>query len=338
MKKLISLLLCASFAISGVAVYAEDEATDEKVVVVQPNTETYFEAEDYAIINSAYEITYDPITYPGNESQYLHIPTTVDANLGFWHNGGIDAEHYYNLEVLEDGMYDVWVYLYTRDTGTRALNVNFDGGGFNLREAEYDPPGWRWMLFASKNLKKGRHTMGVLHRHKMTPVDKFIITPQVDFNPYGAPVSTPEYLPADGESKDYYYNLPPINPPANQHPRLLINDEKIEEIKQNLDHPQNASVYQTVLKRAAIDSDGKFEPIVGTAGANMSYETIDVALSNAFLYALHKDEEAGKKAVMMAKNMLMTAEGNGKGSDAYTRQGGHMLYVTACIYDWCYDR
>lgn len=332
LKRIISTLLLVTLLPVCNVVMAKDEV---KYITVKADEDVHFEAEDYAVINKNYAIGNDTASYPGNDSPYLYIPLTVDANLGFNLEG--EPEHYYNLDVQEDGMYNVWVHLYSRDSGTRAFNYNFDGATFALREAEYDPPAWRWMLMGSKFLSKGKHTMGFIHRHKLTPIDKFIITTEPDFNPTGEPVSKPEFLPETGESAELYYNLPPIVPPADVHPRLLLNDKVIEEIKTNLDHEQNASVYQTVLKRAEIETDGNFPPMSGTTQTNISNEVSDVIFSCAFLYALHGDKEYGEKAIRIAKNALMTAEGKGQGVDAYTRSGGHLMFVTACMYDWCYD-
>ena len=332
LKRIIStLLLLALLPVSNICMAKEEI----KYITVKANEDVHFEAEDYAVINRNYAIGNDTVAYPGNDSEYLYIPLTVDANLGFNLEG--EPEHYYNLDVQEDGMYNVWIHLYSRDSGTRAFNYNFDGATFALREAEYDPPAWRWMLMGSKFLAKGKHTMGFIHRHKLTPIDKFIITTEPDFNPDGEPVSKPEFLPQTGESAQLYYNLPPIVPPSGVHPRLLLNDEVIEEIKKNLNHEQNAKVYQNVLNRAKTETDGNFPPMMGTSQTNISNEVSDVILSCAFLYALHGDKEYGKKAISIAKNALVTAEGKGQGVDAYTRSGGHLMFVTACMYDWCYD-
>ena len=58
------------------------------------------------------------------------------------------------------------------------------------------------------------------------------------------------YLPVGIETEVKFKNneivpitaLPPVNPPANEHPRLMFRASDIERIKKNIEHPKNAQM------------------------------------------------------------------------------------------------
>ena len=341
-KRLLAAILAAVSAASCLPAMAANDLPP--AAEVRPGELAEFEAEDYAEIFDSYVIT-DDISYTsalaGFSNKFIYVPITGEPNLSATPPNDRAPGLKIHLDVKEEGIYNVWTYVWTRDNGSQTQYIKFDNGAYSMTQFTIDedkPQGaWKWQLIGAEYLSKGRHTIGITQRHRLVAFDKFLVTTIPDFSPSGQPLSTPEYLPSYGESTEYDYNLPPIVPPANQHPRVLMNSSMIPAIRENLDHEQNKETYELLLSKAALETDGKFPPMSDTAGTNISVNVLDAMQANAFLYAVNGDRAAGEKAVEIAKNAVETGQGRTGAGDELTRVGGHLMYSAAIVYDWCYD-
>lgn len=116
------------------------------------------------------------------------------------------------------------------------------------------------------------------------------------------------------------YNSPKLAPPVNEHPRLFARKGDLPQIKANLAKGNMPAVWQKVVANAA------------TAVQPGSYNT-DVIGSNALIYLLYGDKNAGNLAVDILEGYYAT----GATPTGGTRAIGDLIYTTALVYDWCYD-
>ena len=341
-KRITACVMALMLMISCFSAQAADEPFP--AAEIKPGELTEFEAEDYAEIADSYVIT-DDISYSaalaGFSGKFIYVPISGEPNLAITppNDKAPGLKIHFNIE--EAAIYNVWAYVWTRDSGSQTQYIKFDSGTYSMHQFTIDeskPEGaWKWQLVGAQYLSEGRHTIGITQRHRLVAFDKFLVTTIPDFSPSGEPLSTPEYLPSYGESAKYDYNLPPVVPPANTHPRVLMNSSMIPSIRKNLSHEQNRETYELLLARAAFETDGKFPPMSDTAGTNISLNVLEAMQANAFLYAVNGDRDAGEKAVLIAKNAVETGQGRAGAGDELTRIGGHLMYSAAIVYDWCYD-
>lgn len=341
-KRIIAYILTAAVVASYFSVQAANELPP--AAVIKPGELTEFEAEDYAEIFDSYIIT-DDISFTsalaGFSGKYIYVPISGEPNLAVTPPNDRAPGLKIHLDIQEAAIYNVWAYVWTRDSGSQTQYIRFDNGAYSMHQFTIDeskPQGaWKWQLVGAQYLAAGRHTIGITQRHRLVAFDKFLVTTIPDFSPSGQPLSTPEYLPSYGESAEYDYNLPPVVPPANRHPRVLMNSSMIPSIRANLNHEQNRETYELLQSKAAFETDGKFPPMSDTAGTNISVNILDAMQANAFLYAVNGDRAAGETAVLIAKNAVETGQGRSGAGDEFTRVGGHLMYSAAMVYDWCYD-
>ena len=341
-KGILAAALAAAISLTGIPVTTAGGAAPAAEIRAEGLNE--FEAENYAQIFDSYIITDDVAgndALAGFSNKFVYIPASASPNLAITPPNDRAPGVEFHIDVKDEGIYNIWTYVWTRDSGAQTQYIRIDNGAYSMVQFAIDETkprgGWSWQMIGSAHMTKGRHTIGVTQRHRFVGFDKFIITTTPDFSPDGKPLSTPEFLPSYGDSAEYYYNLPPIVPPENQHPRVLMNSSMIPEIRKNLTHEQNRETYELLCSKAEYDTDGKFPPMNDTAGTNISLSVLDTMQANAFLYAVNGDVQAGKKAVLIAKNAVETGQGRTGAGDELTRIGGHLMFSAAIVYDWCYD-
>ena len=121
--------------------------------------------------------------------------------------------------------------------------------------------------------------------------------------------------------------LPPLTPRKDR-PRIYLNKERIEHVKKNLDHPENAPIYEQVLNNAAT------EPKAWDLNTASKY-----IWANAFLWQIHGNKEAGQKAVdavfkAFSSEQTMSASRDTK---AALNDRNYQMLMLAIVYDWCND-
>ena len=145
-------------------------------------------------------------------------------------------------------------------------------------------------------------------------------------------------------SKDVY-DAPTVYPDE-AHPRILFRESDLPELRENLLSEQNAVQYKKYIALSNASSDGLFVTISGDMKHNYSYDIVARIEAKAYRYIMEKgsDDPAvaagavlfGYEAIYALKNAILSIyipDSIGDATRAYT----HLMFVAACVYDWCYD-
>ncbi len=134
---------------------------------------------------------------------------------------------------------------------------------------------------------------------------------------------------------------PTLYPETGEHPRVGITSSQLEYIKNEYLSTAEGKYLLGRLKEIAAQSfTGELgEPTQRTDRAgyhNVDEKVLATIEARAFLYLLTDDEEYGYNAILSMKNYLSTLRLYYITSDQ-CREFGRTMFVTAEIYDWCYD-
>lgn len=131
------------------------------------------------------------------------------------------------------------------------------------------------------------------------------------------------------------YEKPHVYPKKNSHPRVLFNGKTIKTIRENLRAEENGFAYREYIKLSETECDGCLQPPGEKPTYNINYNVLSVIESKAFRYALTGEEQYGYEAILAIKNYLLTFVITPDLPDN-CRAYGYIMYITACVYDWCY--
>ncbi len=119
--------------------------------------------------------------------------------------------------------------------------------------------------------------------------------------------------------------------PREGHPRVLFTKEDIPEIKSRLTAPENAKPYAAYKELLKYEGDGRLKAIA--SGHNKDDNLLMTIEALAFSYIIEGNEENGRKALYLLKNMLSTFY---MAPGVLYHNGTTNTYVAAVVYDWCY--
>ncbi len=143
---------------------------------------------------------------------------------------------------------------------------------------------------------------------------------QVDITPYTPPAIPPKALAWK----------PTVQLPAN-HPRLLLTEELLPQIRKNLTVGENAPVWQAVQEAAAqplkIQEPEEWMRYVGKVNP--------VLVQKAFVAMMKEDKALAREVIELTDSYLQKVY-FGNMLDV-TRELGATLYSAAYVYDWCYQ-
>lgn len=259
----------------------------------------------------------------GNTANYLTIKDFPDDEK--------DSEIKFNIP--EDGRYLLYVRFRRNITGNSVhIIVDETVGQFFLGNENID--NWEWVKGLSYRLTKGEHTLRFQHRGRILDIDKIILTTDVSFVPEGTgKLPKTENKIYEEKTGFMFYQLPAYIPSGDR-PRLMVRKDELSKLKENLNHPTNKEAYETIVELANTNDDCKVPESTGTRYNSLKLSYVE---ARAFMYLITGDKEWGEKAKEGLFNHLDTVDfGKTPGTDAQ-RYGGHVLFVTACVYDWCYD-
>lgn len=153
-------------------------------------------------------------------------------------------------------------------------------------------------------------------------VDQFVIVSKPSYTPNGIV----KEISSELTLLEPEYGMPPVSPPKGVHPRIFFTEDKINSIKEKLNHPENAKSKESFDVQVSSDLN-----ITLSYNAN----ALEVIESKALYYALYGDEKVGQEA---AKALLKIQNWNDLGATTEpARIYGRALYTMAVVYDWCYD-
>ena len=234
--------------------------------------------------------------------------------------------------VSETATYAIWLRAYSSSSKNDQLFVGINDEDYSAFKVIRETGDFEWNCIKVSRLEKDKiHNLKLRMCEGANYIDSILITKNPTFKPSGRYGSLPEKfdenatkLPADK------YAEPPVNPPANEHPRVLFRKGDIEKIKKNFEAEQCAAArdYYNDRLSETIRTDW-------TSYDCINLQRIQV---NALEYALNGDIERAKAAKAGILSFLEHNDivGNPTG-DSATRNGGYVIYTAALVYDWCYD-
>ena len=132
--------------------------------------------------------------------------------------------------------------------------------------------------------------------------------------------------------------------PSEEHPRLLLNNDTLPEVKRALtrDDTTNSRLFRLFNTDIANDCILPAASYQGTNSTvnkdnyhNFNEEPLEVIQAKALAYLLYDDPYYGYQAIYYIKNYLKSLDIVRIASDQ-CRQYGYVMYTAAIVYDWCY--
>ncbi len=248
------------------------------------------------------------------------ITTGVEAEFSF--SVDTTADYVFHIRVAQAGVNkgdSLWYSIGT-DTNRKFSRIDFPKSHNNFH----------WHKITITELEQGKtYSLRLYNREAGAKIDKVLITSNTLYIPEGKVDELP-----DLEYSELPTPIPTVKP-ISGHPRVLVRSSDIADIKANLKHPQNAVVFEKVKELA--EKNISIEERYNT-------ELLEVMQAKAFMYLLDYAEgtaavkEIGEDAVEMMLNYINKFSMVNQSASADTmRNAGHVIFTTACVYDWCYD-
>ena len=130
------------------------------------------------------------------------------------------------------------------------------------------------------------------------------------------------------------YRKPTVYPTAS-HPRILFTRNTVDKLRCAIKADESAAAYKRYIELSESDFDGRFEALEGEKRNNYDPDRAAVIEAKAFRYAMTGEEGFGYEALLCAKSAMLTIDVTHNVGD-WCRTYGHLMYIIACVYDWCY--
>lgn len=130
------------------------------------------------------------------------------------------------------------------------------------------------------------------------------------------------------------YRKPTVYPNSS-HPRILFTKNTVDRVRENIKSEESAAAYKRYIELSESDFDGRFEKLEGERRCNYNADKAACIEAKAFRYAMTGEEKFGYEALLCAKNAMLTIDVTHNVGD-WCRYYGHLMYIVACVYDWCY--
>ncbi len=329
MRKCICLILIWSMLLTTVptAGFAAEETDPTQNYIKVKDGFWRGEAEDFEFNEDAFRLI---TTAPDEMSGGAALQVTYEDKTTPDVTSPADIDLSFTADIR--GTYCIWV----RNTATQnsvgnSVFLSVNGGSYDYTALKNGTPDvFGWSRLTSIVLDAGESVSVRLKRRQSANIrlDKFLITSTVLYTPSG--------ISGDDDDGSYTlpneYSMPPVSPTKGEHPRLFFTADDIPKIRENLNHPTNATAkahFQSMLRKV---STGDLGPNDGYGNYNST--VIQIAEAKAFDYVINGNTASGEEAIAMVFNMLNTADFVGEFIP--TRNTGHMMLTCAKVYDWCY--
>lgn len=133
------------------------------------------------------------------------------------------------------------------------------------------------------------------------------------------------------------YPSPEVYPEKNAHPRLMFTRKFLETVRKNLSAEENQPAYRQYLAFSEEPATGVLEPLTTRDRHNMDYRVLAAIEAKAFRYALTGDAAYAREALAAIRNYIRTLDIPEGVLPDECRAYGYVIYIAACVYDWCYD-
>ena len=133
----------------------------------------------------------------------------------------------------------------------------------------------------------------------------------------------------------------PTSSPINEHPRLFITKDNIEQMREALKEPTATNERFRSILESESSTDGKCGPVQKdfrnrNGLHNYDNRILELIQIKALGYLIEGHELFGYQAIYYMKNFLLTLDIQYIASDQ-CREYGNVMMTAACVYDWCYD-
>ncbi|MBR5506485.1 MAG: hypothetical protein IKV88_00380 [Clostridia bacterium] len=238
------------------------------------------------------------------------------------------------VPAIEEGQYCLWMRVKCTSSANYSFWAKYTGyGDYKARYIKINPE-YQWVNVANVFCCENTFEYKIKHRDPGFKIDKFIFTRDPDFNPVNIN-DTPNLVAPGLPEPESLYEAPPVFPPENTHPRLLVTKEMIPELKENASHPALEPMYKEAKRRANLEMNCKLADKNGGNNINL-YLAFDIEC-RAYMYLLGEvDENHAKQTVEYLKDLLSTVTWDRSVGDI-TRNMGTLISTAAIVYDWCYD-
>ncbi len=134
------------------------------------------------------------------------------------------------------------------------------------------------------------------------------------------------------------YPTPSVSPTKGQHPRVLFNQSDLAGIRAEITNSRSSRTVQQYLAYIQKPTTGQLgaKYTHGSDTDNFSTETLYNIQALALEYQLTGNKIAGYQAILAIKNYILTLDIEKIEVDQ-ERNYGYVMYIAACVYDWCYD-
>jgi len=242
---------------------------------------------------------------------------------------------YEDLYIEKEGKYKLFI----RSRGQDSIKYKVENA--NTTEADtfktvwfsFETEEYAWALLGEIELCEGWNTLAFASYKSGLYFDKFIVTDSLLYYPVG----TGQELSESNGLSDVYPK-PAYYPPADTHPRLIINSEILENAKKHF-QGGNKAVYNRVITFANRNETGLLRQNVSYN--NYNNNALECAKANAFRYLITEDktlaETYADKAITIMTNYMQTLKYNPPGSLMEIRGTGTAIVAASIVYDWCHD-
>nr|WP_295923099.1 hypothetical protein [uncultured Dyadobacter sp.] len=253
------------------------------------------------------------------EQYWVRLKENAENNAG-------EPDLVFDINVPEAGMYTVSSYA-VPDEGHAENVVGADGkiGTVFVRMQFGGQRPTRRILYDAYN--QGRQTLGKFeqsgfHQQLKIWLPKGIRLGHLELRPH-----IPPAVPTEAQAYK-----PRIVPPAG-HPRLWMNRQSMEMVKERLTRGENRTVWDQVQQLAKVPFQFEYDP----QEEQFHHAALEKAAeTKAFHHLMTGDMQTGREAVELMVHYLSVLEfGNVKHGDI-TREVGRAIYAAAIVYDWCY--
>ncbi len=338
MKKIISIILAslllfssASAAVRPIKFYDlvsnENLIFPEKVIPVLTDGNIVIEAEDMDYKDQAKVVPNEKAS-GGYGITCQNATFTSDVALVDNVTMGFKVE----IPVWEIGTYHLWLRIYTPNSSSTSFFESYTGSSAYKARWLTVKPDFYWVKIGAINMSDGIFEYNIKYRDVGFTLDKFIITNDKNFNPVGKDDLPDSML---GIEKEPIAPPPPFTPPAGVHPRVMVQEKDLPQIKENVKSALLAPMYSQVKQRAFLEMDCHM-PNKGIAN-NVSLAHVFNIQCRAFIYLMGEADKAhARQTVQYMRDMYDTLIWDRTVGDI-TRQMGTVLAVSGCVYDWCFD-
>ena len=131
------------------------------------------------------------------------------------------------------------------------------------------------------------------------------------------------------------YGKPKVYPTNGQHPRVMVNESSLNKVRSAFDADANRNARNQVMALSQKVMTGKFISRVSSQKSNATRSVLMGIEAKAYRYLMTGEKLYGLQAIYTLKNAILTIDAEGM-ADPY-RDYGILMYISACVYDWCYD-